>query len=255
MTNTVSNKIFLFLLFTFFLWGTGCSLLPYREERSLAVLQSAVRQRMLQLQKTELISAAAQERYNPGKAAEIFALGAGYQEQQWSVESDLALRVLEQSITYAFMVLSPDPEKSAEKLIAASLDYGTALRLLKLQRKEYSPQANDVAAELAMMTGWSLKKVNSYVSVPLPEIKSGLFPIYPEAERLLNEMGKSAAFEVAAELYRTPREPVLFKCERLRRAILNRYLMQAKSPGAEITPELRIAFWRSRLFQSLLPLL
>lgn len=252
MTSTVFSKRVFFLLFSLFLLGTGCSLL-YREEPGLALLQSAVRHRMLKLQKTELLASAAQERYDPVKAAEIFALGAGYQERQKSVEKDLALQVLEQSITYALMVLSRNPEETAEKISVAFLDYGTALRLLKLQSKEYSRLSNDVAAELAMMSGWSLEKVNSYASVPLPEIRRGLFPVYPDAEQLLNKKGNAAAFEVAAELYRTPREAALLKCERLRRAILNRYLMQTKSPGNEVTPELRIAFWRSRLFQSLLP--
>ena len=253
MMNTVSSKIILLLLLFLFVSGTGCSLLQFREERSLAVLQSAVRQRMLKLQSSELLVSAAQERYKPGKAAEVFALGAGYQEQHSNVEKDLALQVLEQSITYALMVLSRNPEETAEKLTAASLDYGTALRLLKLQSRDRALQLSDAAAELAMMTGWSMEKVNSYASALLPEIRTGLFPVYPEAERLLNEKGNAAAFEAASELYRTPGEAELFKCERLRRAILNRYLMQTKSPGGETTPELRIAVWRSRLFLSLLP--
>lgn len=253
MTNTVFSKTLLFLTVLFFLWGTGCSLLLCREEHTLAELRSAVHRRMLKLQTTELLAATAQERYNPGKSAEILALGGGYQEQQWNVETDLALQVLEQAITYALMVLSSKPEETAEKLTAASLDYSVALRLLKLKGEERLSPTADVAAELVMMTNWSLEKVNSYASVPLPDIKAELFPVYPDAERLLNEKGNAAAFDAAAELYRTPLEAVLFKCERLRRAILNRYLMQTKSPGAEITPELRIAFWRGRLFQSLLP--
>ena len=249
MMNTVFSKTIFFLLLCFFLGG-GC-VIPSGEERTLEKLRYAVRLRMLNVQRSDLLSSAAQERYNPRKAAACFDLGSGYQEQVWRVDNDPALQVLEDAISYALLAVSDTLEKTAEKLTAAQLDYGTNIRFLKLKSGKSSL---DSAAELAMMTGWSTDKVNSFVSVPLPEIKFELFPLYPETERLLNEKGRAAAFQTAAELYRTPSKAGILKAERLRRAILNRVLMQTKSSGPEMTPELYIAFWRSRIFSSLLPL-
>ena len=252
MMNTVSSKILFLLLLLFLVTGSGC-LFVSGNEKSLETLQAAVRERMLKLQSSELLAEAAQERYNPRKAAELLTMKEELLSRQWSVENDPGLQALEDAIVYALLATSSRPEKTAEKVTAARLDYGTALRLLKLKNADTGSSA-DIAAELAMMTNWSSEKIRTFIALPLPPVSTELFPLDPASEELLNKEGASASFRLATGLYRNPSYGAVLKAERLRRAILNRTLMQIKSPGAEMTPELYIAFRRSRLFSALLSL-
>lgn len=249
MRNTASvEKVLLFLTLCGIFCGCarlGSDILP-----PLCVTQHAVRARMLKLQTGELLAQTAKERYSPRLSSEVLAMANGYQGQSWSMENDPALQVLENAIAYGLVALSSAPAETAEKVSAALLDYNTAQRLLKLKK---TPGNSDLAAELAMMTGWGSDKVRKYAGAPLPEIKISLFPVYSEAERELLEKGEAAAFHAAAAIYRLPSEAGLRHGERLRRALLNRYLMQTKSPGAETTPELRITYLRGRIFEKLLP--
>jgi hypothetical protein len=87
-----------------------------------------------------------------------------------------------------------------------------------------------------------------YDSIRLTVEDVPLFPISSAAERLLDEKGHKAAFDLAAEIYRHVDEGKLRNAERLRRAILNRYLMQIKSSGTRKIPELSIARQRGKLF-------
>lgn len=251
MMSTVFAELRLLLLFCFLLSAAGGCALFSREEVSFTSLQSAVKRQMLKLQSSELLAAAAQEKYQPRKAADVFAQGIGYQENLWAPEKDPALQVLEEAIIYALIARSADPAAMAEKIIASQLDYGIGYRLVKLQKGSAS-ERNDAAAELAMMTGWSPAEVEKYIDAPLPAVKVEPFPLYYDAEQLLDEKGAAAAFETAAELYRAPDEAGVNRAERLRRALLNRILIQIKSPGAVITPELRIAFLRGRIFDGIL---
>ena len=247
ITVSVERVLFALTLCCFF---CGCVRLGSDILPALDVTQHAVRARMLKLQTGELLAQTASERYSPRLSTEVLSMANGYQGQSWSMENDPALQVLENAIAYGLVALSPAPAETAEKVSAAVLDFGTALRLLKLKR---SPGNSDLAAELAMMTGWGSDKVRKYAEAPLPEIRISLFPVYPEAERELLEKGESAAFHAAAVIYRIPSEAGIRHAERLRRALLNRYLMQGKSPGAETTPELRITYLRGRIFEKLLP--
>lgn len=251
MRITVSVKFIFFLILSNCIF-CGCANYCSDALPPLYQVRQAVRKRMLKIQSDELLSRTANEHYAPHSAGEILSLASGYQSGMWSVENDPALQSLENAIAYALVVLSSHPAATAEKLSSASLDYGTALRILKIQKGSDDSVLNSTA-ELVMMTGWTNSKVRKFAAFPLPDLKIEIFPIYPEAERLLNEKGRSAAFQTAAELYRIPSAFALHKAEQLRRAILNRYLIQAKSPGAKITPELRIAYWRGQIFASLMP--
>ncbi|MBR2372621.1 MAG: hypothetical protein IKA87_00155 [Lentisphaeria bacterium] len=253
MRITVSVKGILFFLILSMLL-CGCTKVNSVFSTALEDTQYAVRQRMLKLQTGELLFKTADERYTPKLANKVITLSSGYQDQTWNVENDPALEVLENALVYALVVLSPDPAAAAEKLSGAMLDYGSASRVLKLQKNRFK-NSSDVVAELVMMTGWSNEKVKKYASASLPEVKIDIFPLYPEAEHLLNEKGHAAAFQTAAELYRMPSDSTVRKAEQLRRAILNRYLMQIKSSGSKIAPELRIAYWRGQIFAPFLPLI
>ena len=248
MRITVSAEKLLFILAAVLIF-CGCRVFPGREVSALEAAQQAVRKRMLKLQTGELLSQTANERYAPRLSSEVLTMANSRQEQS-QMENDPALQVLENAIAYGLVALSPHPAETAGKVSAALLDYGTALRLLKLRD---SIQNSDLAAELAMMTNWPPEKVRQYAAAPLPEIRAGMFPVYPEAERVLLEKGEAAAFYAAAEIYRIPSESGIRQAERLRRALLNRYLLQSRSPGAEITPELQAAALRGRIFEKLLP--
>ena len=235
------------LLFVLLLAVSGCAL--FREkEVTLTALQKTVRQRLWALQVSEFLSGTAKERFQPGKAAEIFALGTGYQAGGQTVSSDPALQILEDAVSYGLTVLAFDPKKTAEKLIAARLDLTTLCCLIDLQKKD--PRSlRDHTAELAMMTGREpeqIKKIASSIRLTVEDVP--LFPISSAAERLLDEKGNKAAFDLAAEIYRHVDEGKLRNAERLRRAILNRYLMQIKSSGTRKIPELSIASQRGKLF-------
>ena len=84
-------------LFFFLFLISGCALLQ-PEEKTLERLQTTVRRRLLALQVNEFLSGTAKERFQPGKAAEVFALGTGYQAGGQKVGSDPALQVLEDAI-------------------------------------------------------------------------------------------------------------------------------------------------------------
>ena len=246
MTSTAFSKGLLLFIFCL-LAGGGClNFTP--EEQTLETLQRAVRQRMLKLQTTELLAAAAQEHYKPAKAAEIFAWESGYGERKWSVGSDPALQVLENAIAYGLVATSRTPEKTAEQVTGAVLDYGTALSFLKLRTEKERSALSDRITELAVMTGWSREKVEGCLTIPLPEVSADFFPIRPETERLLNERGVGAVFRTAAELYRKPSAAGLLQAERMRQALLNRYLLQIKISGTHGLPELFIAVQRGKLF-------
>ncbi len=251
MTSTAFSKsASLFALLT--VLHCGCVFLA-GEKESLETLQSAVRQRMLKIQTTELLTKTAQERYNPQMAGHILALETGYSSATGGIESDLALDALENAVIYALVVLSENPEKTAEKLTAELLDHGTAVRFVKLKNAKEKLAAEDIVTELSFMSNWSAEKVRKIAALPLNGGGIEPYPLYPEAEQLLNERGSASAFRVAAELYRNPSSAGIMKAERLRRAILNRILMQTKSPGSELTPELYVAFRRSRLFAAFVP--
>lgn len=250
MTNTAFSKLALsFALLT--VLNCGCVFLS-GEKESLETLQRAVRQRMLKIQTTEMLTKAAQERYNPRMAGKMIALETGY-SSSGGVGSDAALDTLENALRYALVVLDENPEKTAEKLTAEQLDYGTAVRFVKLKNDKWQFSSEDITTELAFMSDWSADKVRKFAELPLPEMESELFPLYPEAEKLLNERGNASAFRVAAELYRNPSRPVAMKAERLRRAMLNRFLMQGKSPGGGFSVELYTASLRKKLFLSFFP--
>lgn len=251
MRITVSVKTALLIIVSLCLF-CGCADYCSDVLPPLYQVREAVRKRMLKLQSDELLARVANEHYAPHSAGEVLSLASGYQSGMWNVGNDPALQSLENAIAYALVVLSSHPTVTAEKLSRASLDYGTALRILKIQTGSGDSVINSTA-ELVMMTGWTNRKVRKFAAFPLPDLKIEIFPIYPEAERLLNEKGRSAAFQTAAELYRIPSDSALRKAEQLRRAILNRYLIQTKSPGAKITPELRVAYWRGQIFASLMP--
>ena len=242
-------------ILTIFISGAvlcGCLAPDSSRMSGLEHTRYAVRKQMLKLQRDELLAKSANEHYAPHSAAEILTLANDYQEQMWRIDNDPALQILEDAISYAVVVLAQDPSAAAKKLSAAMLDYGTAVRMLNLKYGR-GGSALDLVAELAMMTGWDSDKVRKYAAAPLPEVKVEIFPIYAEAERMLKEKGNSSAFQVAAELYRIPSGALLRKAEQLRRAMLNRYLMQTKSPEAKMTPELRIAHWRGQLFVPFIP--
>lgn len=234
-------------LFFFLFLTSGCALLQ-TEEKTLERLQATVRRRLLALQVNEFLSGTAKERFQPGKAAEVFALGTGYQAGGQKVGSDPALQILEDAICYGLTVLAPDPEKTAKKLIGARLDFITLCRLVDLQTK-HTGSRQDHTAELAMMTGLSSEKIRSFAAaIRLPVEEPPLYAISPAAERMLDEKGNRAAFDLAAEIYRHVDEGKLRNAERLRRAMLNRYLLQIKSSGSVNFPELKIAVWRGKLF-------
>ena len=253
MMNTLFSKHFPAVLGLLLFLNCGCALLPDGKE-DLGTLQSAVRLRMLKLQTTELLTRTAQERYNPQMAGILLGLELEYQESP-GAGNDAPLNALENAVAYALVVLSENPEKTAEKLTADLLDYGTAVRVVKLKNSGSGNKTWDIITELAFMSDWSADKVKKMAASPLPERKIELFPLYPEAEQLLNERGSAAAFRAAAELYRHPSQAGVIKAERLRRAMLNRVLMQGKSPGKAFSPELYTASLRSRLFSKLLPAL
>ena len=225
-----------------------------KEENSLASLQFSVRQRMLKIQCPELLAETAQERYDPRKAVELLALKSGYLASQWNVENDPALQVLEDAIVFALVATSPKPEKTAEKVTVAKLDYGTAVRFLKLKSPSGEWSSSDTAAELAMMSDWSGEKIKALTSLPLPGIETEFPPVDAASAQLLAKEGNLAAFAAATELYRDPSRENILKAERLRQGILKERSGQKKSPGTQVSPELYIAFWRSRLFSALLSL-
>ena len=241
MRNTLSAKLFILALFCLL---TGCLSGERAGELTLEQLQRRVRERMLKFQVTETLNTVASERYEPALASAVTALAGGYQEERWNAGDDPALQELEKALTYALVVLSPAPAAAAEKLAADQLDLAVALRVARLRRGE-----KDAAAELAMMTDWPVDKVKHWSTVPLPPAGEGLFPVHPESERMLDRYGNAAAFRMAADLYRTPSPGAVRQAERLRRAILNRYLMR---PG-ENSPDRGLgsaaARLRGRLFE------
>lgn len=247
MKITVFSKNFFLILFLG-LFCAGCACFR-AEEKSLEVLQEAVRSRMLKLQVTEFLAETANERFRSEKAPWVFSLKTGYQEQVWSVENDLALQVIEDALRYGLAVSSSDPQSAAEKLISARLDFLSVCALVNLQ-KQTAASSVDAAASLMALSGWSMEKVNSYRQVPLSEVGAPFYAIDLSSERLLEQQGGSAAFDLAADIYRNVDESTLRKAERLRRAMLNRYLMQIKSSGTQKSPELQKAVWRGKMFDS-----
>ena len=244
---TTASKALLFLLLIFVLGG--CALFqPQKIE--LSVMQQAVRDRLLKLQVTEFLAQTAKEHFQSEKAVALFSLKTGYRDS-WGVEKDPALEVLEEAIRYGLTVLASDPQATAEKLIGEKLDFLTACALLNLK---HAPLGNsdgnyrDYQSALGMMTGWKSKKILEYAVLALEEGEVSPFRIDPASERLLDEKGNAAAFDTASELYRRPDEARLRRAELLRRAMLNRYLLQIKSSGSVNYPELKIAVWRGKLF-------
>ena len=245
MKATASGKIFFLILFLGFLCS-GCNcFVP--EKKSLEQLQEAVRSRILKLQVTEFLAETAQERFQSEKSALIFSFKTGYQEELATVENDLALQVLEEALRYGLTALSSNPRETAEKLVARRLDFMTLCALVNLQKKKNS---SDRISSLVMLSGWESEKVKSYADIPLPENEFAFFTIDRASERLLDEQGNKAAFDLASDIYRNVEESKLRQAERLRRAIINRYLMQIKSSGTQRTPELLIALQRGKLFDS-----
>ena len=244
MKATVSEKLFCLLLLA--LLGGGCVQLQ-QEEKALPVMQQAVRSRLLKFQATELLAQAAKERFQSEKAVTVFTLKTGYKET-WNAETDPALEVLEEAIRYGLTVLSADPQKTAEKVTGAKLDFMTACKVLKLKHASSSSSRRDSLAELELMTGWERKKIEQFAAFALETGDIAPFHIDLASERLLDEKGNAAAFDLAADLYRHTNEAKLRQAERLRRAMLNRYLLQIKSSGNINFPELKTALWRGRLF-------
>ena len=244
MKATVSEKLFCLLLLA--LLGGGCVQLQ-QEEKALPVMQQAVRSRLLKFQATELLAQAAKERFQSEKAVTVFTLKTGYKET-WNAETDPALEVLEEAIRYGLTVLSADPQKTAEKVTGAKLDFMTACKVLKLKHTSSSSSRRDSLAELELMTGWERKKIEQFAAFALETGDIAPFHIDLASERLLDEKGNAAAFDLAADLYRHTNEAKLRQAERLRRAMLNRYLLQIKSSGNINFPELKTALWRGRLF-------
>ena len=171
MNTAFSKSASLFALLT--VLHCGCVFLA-GEKESLETLQSAVRQRMLKIQTTELLTKTAQERYNPQMAGRILALETGYSSATGGVESDLALDALENAVIYALVVLSENPEKTAEKLTAELLDHGTAVRFVKLKNAKEKLAAEDIVTELSFMSNWSAEKVRKIAALPL----NGAFSVY-----------------------------------------------------------------------------
>ena len=226
----------------------GCLSRGGSDELTLADIQSRVRERMLKFQISETLNAVASERYEPVLAARAAALEGGYREGRWNAGDDPALQVLEDALAYALVVLSPRPAETAEKLTARKLDFAVALRVSRLGKEK----DGGAAAELSMMTDWPVETVKRRAAVPLPPAETGFYPVHPESERLLDRYGHAAAFRVAADLYRTPSPGAARRAEQLRKAILNRYLMQTKNPGAEGGPELSAARLRGKLFDGVI---
>ena len=243
MRNTLSAKLFISALFCLL---TGCLSGERAGELTLEQLQHRVRERMLKFQVTETLNTIASERYEPALASSVTALEGGYQEGRWNAGDDPALLELEKALTYALVVLSPTPAATAEKLAADQLDLAVALRVARLRRGE----KNGAAAELAMMTDWPVDKVKRWSTVPLPSAGEGLFPVHPESERMLDRYGNAAAFRMAADLYRTPSPGAVRQAERLRRAILNRYLMRPEENLPDRGPGSAAARLRGRLFEA-----
>ena len=100
-----------------------------------------------------------------------------------------------------------------------------------------------------MMTDWPVDKVKRWSSVPLPPAGEGLFPVHPESERMLDRYGNAAAFRMAADLYRTPSPGAVRQAERLRRAILNRFLMRSGEDPSDRGAGAAAARLRGRLFE------
>ena len=242
MRNTLSVK---FLLLPLFFLLAGCQSGEKAGELTLAQLQRRVRERMLKFQATEILNTVASERYDPVLASAVTALAGGYQENRWNAGDDPALQELEKALTYAFVVLSPTPAATAEKLAADQLDLAVALRVARLCRGE----KDGAAAELAMMTDWPVDKVKRWSTVPLPPAGEGLFPVHPESERMLDRYGNAAAFRMAADLYRTPSPGAVRQAERLRRAMLNRFLMRPGENPAD-REQAAAARLRGRLFEA-----
>jgi len=242
MRNTLSVK---FLLLPLFFLLAGCQSGEKAGELTLAQLQRRVRERMLKYQVTETLNTVASERYEPALASAVTALAGGYQENRWNADDDPALQELEKALTYAIVVLSPAPAATAEKLAAGQLDLAVALRVARLRRSE----RDGAAAELAMMTDWPVEKVKRWSAAPLPRAGKELFPVHPETERMLDRYGNAAAFRAAADLYRTPSAGAVRQAERLRRAILNRYLMRPEENPSDRGQGPLAARLRGRLFE------
>ena len=243
MKATVSEKIFCFLFLLLFAGGCVAFQQP---ENTLSAMQQAVRSRLLKFQATEFLAQTARERFQSEKAVTVFTLKTGYKET-WNVETDPALEVLEEAIRYGLTVAASDPQGTAEKVTGAKLDFMTSCKLLKL--KHAAPSARrDHLAELELMTGWERKKIEQFANLPLEAGEIAPFHIDLASERLLDEKGNAAAFDLAADLYRHTNEARLRQAERFRRAMLNRYLLQIKSSGNINFPELKTALWRGRLF-------
>ena len=240
MRNTLSVK---FLILPLFCLLAGCLSNERAGEPTLKQLQDRVRERMLKFQVTETLNTVASERYEPALASAVAALEGGYQEERWNAGDDPALQELEKALTYALVVLSPTPAVTAEKLAADQLDLAVALRVARLRRGE----KGGAAAELAMMTDWPVEKVKRWSAASLPPAGEGLFPVHPESERMLDRYGNAAAFRVAADLYRTPSPGAVRQAERLRRAILNRYLLRSDTDRGEGSSAARL---RGRLFEA-----
>lgn len=245
MKATASGKIFFLILFLGLLCS-GCNCFS-PEKKSLEQLQKAVRSRMLKLQVTEFLAETARERFQSEKSALVFSFKTGYQEEQTTVENDLALQILEEAIRYGLTALSARPRETAEKLIARRLDFMTLCALVNLQKKKNS---SDQISSLAMLSGWESEKVKGFAAAPLPDAEFAFFAIDRSSERLLDEQGNKAAFDLAADIYRNVEESKLRQAERLHRAMINRYLMQIKSSGPQGNPELLIALQRGKLFDS-----
>ena len=246
MRNTLSAKLFIIL--PLFCLLTGCLSGERAEELTLEQLQRRVRERMLKFQVSETLNSVASERYEPALAAAVTAQAEGYQEERWNAGDDPALQELEKALTYALVVLSPTPAATAEKLAADQLDLAVALRVARLRRGEKA----GAAAELAMMTDWPVDKVKRWSTVPLPPAGEELFPVHPESERMLDRYGNAAAFRMAADLYRTPSPGAVRQAERLRRAILNRYLMRPGETSPDRGQGSSSARLRGRLFEKAL---
>lgn len=241
MRNTLSAELLILFLCCLL---AGCLSGERAGELTLEQLQRRVRERMLKFQVTETLNKVASERYEPALASAVTALAGGYQENRWNAGDDPALEELEKALTYAFVVLSPNPSATAEKLAADQLDLAVALRVARLRRSGQ----DGAAAELAMMTDWPVDKVKRWRAVPLPPAGAGLFPVHPESEQMLDRYGNAAAFRMAADLYRIPSAGAVRQAERLRRAILNRYLMRPGETPAD-RGQAAAARLRGRLFE------
>ena len=243
MRNTLSAEFRVLLLL---LLLVGCRSGEGTGEPTLEQLRHRVRERMLKFQSAEILNTVASERYEPALAASVTALAGGYRENRWTAEDDPALQELEKALTYALVVLSPTPAVTAEKLAADQLDLAVALRVARLQRGE----RDGAAAELAMMTDWPVDKVRRWSRASVPPAGTGLFPVHPESERMLDQYGNAAAFRMAADLYRTPSAGTVRQAERLRRAILNRYLMRPGGNSSDRGHGPSAARLRGRLFEA-----